>query len=155
MDDFRKSFEYEEDKKGAILYFVIMLIIVDIFMLIIFGVRICEFLKQIPPVNIGFVAICILYLLFLLFTAMTCYKLKKNFVTISKKYLAVRTIFMTSCILILGVHNINNKNIIGLGKQYSNTAQFIFWEVIVQLLFMLIFSGGWYLYFLKSKRCKE
>ncbi len=155
MEEARKPFEYDDDKRGALLFFIVMLITVDILIPAIFIVHVCNVFKQIPAINLGFKVICIPYFLFLVFTVVTCYKPRKNFITVSKNYLITRTVFMVCCIIILCFSNISDKDIIGFGKQYSSTAEYICWEVLFRLAYVFITGGGWYLYFLKSKRCKE
>lgn len=155
MEEARKPFEYDDDKKGALLFFIIMLISADILIPILFMLQVGNVLEQNAVISISFKAISILYFLFLLFTAFTCIKPRKNFVHISKIYLIIRTVFMIGCTFILCFHNISDKSLIGKGKQYSTTTEFILWEVLFRLAYVLITSGGWYLYFLKSKKCKE
>lgn len=155
MDDFRKPYEYNEEKRGLILLFIIMIITIDIYQAPLYIMPTYGELKQIPAIRIAFMVISILYILFILFTVITCYKLKKNMVTTSKAYLIVRAVIMCCCIIILFFYNVNIKNKMGYGRKYSTVSQLFIMELIAPLAFVLVFSIGWYLYFLKSKRCKE
>jgi hypothetical protein len=148
MDEFRKPYEYTEEKRGFILLFIIMLLTIDILQAPLYIVQGYGSFKHIPVLSISFAVVSILYLLFLLFTAMTCYKMKKNLVAVSKAYLIVRTIFLVSCVIILFI---NVSNI----KDYETAVEYYFRELIAPLAFELVLSIGWYLYFLKSKRCRE
>lgn len=156
MDDFRKPFEYSEEKRGFILFFIIMLISTDILVAVSYTVQVYGFLKHIPVLGIGFLVIGILFILFIPFTANTCYKLKKNMVTIAKTYLIVRAVFTTCSIIIVFLKVVNDESMIGNGaNHYATVAELTFTVLIAPLAYVLVFSVGWYLYFLKSKRCKK
>lgn len=155
MDEFRKPYEYNEEKRGLILLFIIMLILIDIFQGPLYIVPVYDILKKIPVISSVFMVLSCLYILFILYTAITCYKLKKNMVIVSKLYLIVRVVFMISCIIIFFLYNIKGKTMIGLGSQYNTVAEYSIPGLIAPIVFVLAFSTGWYTYFLKSKRCKE
>ncbi len=155
MDEFRKAYEYTEEKRGLILLFIIMIITIDTLQAPCYIVPVYGNLKHIPVLGICFMAISILYVLFILLTAMTCYKVKKNMVIISKTYLVVRTIFLVGCIIILFLYNVHGNNNTLIGKHYNSDIALLFTEIIGPIAFELVFSAGWYLYFTKSKRCRE
>lgn len=156
MNGFGKQYEYTEEKRGLILLFIIMLFSIDSFLAISYTVQVHGFLKRIPVLATGVWVIGILFGLFILYTAITCYKLKRNMVAISKAYLIVRAIFMTICIIIIYLNLVNDKSMIANGaRQYKNLAELNFMVLIMPIAYHLVFSGGWYLYFLKSQRCKE
>lgn len=153
MEDFRKQYEYTEEKRGFILLFVIMLITIDLLHTPFYIVPVNNQLKQFPVINIVFVVISITFLLFIIFTAVTCYKLKRNMVIISKVYLVVRIVFLSFCIFVLYFYELKCKTL--TGKNYSNVGELTLVWLAGPLAFELAFSIIWYLYFLKSKRCKE
>ncbi len=156
MDEFRKEYEYTEEKRGLILFFVIMLVSIDIFLSISLSVQVHNFLKHIPALGISIWVISILFVIFLLFTAITCYTLKRNLVTISKAYLIVRTIFAICCIIVIYVNIVNDDSMIANGaRQYKSLSELNLRVLVAPLLYQLVFSGAWYLYFSKSKKCKE
>lgn len=154
MDEFKKPYEYFEDKRGLILLFIFTLITIDVYQVFIYIVPTYGDLKHIPVLSICFLAISILYLLFLLFTIISCYQLKKNMPNISKIYLIVRTIFLSSCIIILFLYEVDIKNMLAFGKRYNSVIKLYITGLISPIAFVLLFSVGWYLYFLKSKRFK-
>lgn len=155
MDDFRKPYEYTEEKRGYILLFIIMLITIEILQAGILIVPVYFELKNIPPLGTIFMAMGILYLVFNLFTSMICYKLNKNFITVSKAFLIVRTIFLPSCLIIRFINNVDLENLILFDKQYYSIFELLSISLIFPLACILAFSIGWFLYFIKSKRCKE
>lgn len=155
MDDFRKPYEYTEEKRGFILLFVIMLITIEILQAAILIVPTYFELSNKPPLGTAFLALGILYLVFNLFTAIICYKLNKKLIAVSKAFLIVRTVFLSSCLLIRFFNNVDLKNLIGFDKQYYSIFELLSTTLFFPLACLLAFSIGWYLYFIKSKRCKE
>ena len=156
MDEFRKPFEYDDEKKGLILVFVILLISIDIFLALSLTVQVYNILTHIPVLATGFMILGILYILFILFTALTCYKLNKNMVIVSKIYLIVRAVFSTCCLILIFINILNDKRMIGNGaQQYKNVNELTFIVFLAPLFYTLVFSALWFLYFLKSKRFKE
>ena len=155
MDDFRKPYEYAEEKRGYLLLFIIMILTIDLLQSPFYIVQVYNILKKVPVVNVGFLFISTLYVLLLLYTALSCYKLKKHMVSLSKAYLIFRAAFKVCCILIAYIYNVDGKSMIGNGNQYSTVAEYTVMGLIMPLIFELVFSVGWYLYFIKSKRCRE
>lgn len=154
--EFRKPFEYDEEKRGLILLFVIMLIAIDSLQTLTFILRFYEYFQNIPVIGIGFMVLGILFMLFTFFTAFVCFRLKKSMVSVSKKYLVVRAIVTAGSIITLFLYAVNNDKMVGNGLvQYKSTGEMIAWELIMPFVYLLTFSVGWYLYFTKSKRCKE
>ncbi len=149
MDEFRKPYEYIEEKRGFIQLFIIMLILIDLLQAPLYIMPVYRDIKQIHALGVIFVAMGILYVLFILFTALTCYMLEKNMVTISKIYLVVRVFFTVFCIIILFYNNYNDK------EQLKTITELIVMGLLLPIGFELAFSIGWFLYFLKSKKCKE
>lgn len=157
MDEFRKPYEYEEEKIGGfLLIFVAMLVTADLFFSLALSVQGYNAIKHIPVAGIVFLVLSVLFILFILFTAVSCYKLKKNAVKISKTYLITRTIFTVIGLILIFFADYNNKNLIGVGSsQYKSQSELTLIVLILPMLYTLTFSIGWYLYFLKSKKCKE
>lgn len=155
MEEARKPFEYDEEKRGAILYFVAMVITVDVLGAIICIMQTDDIIKQTIVLNIGMKATGILFILFIPFVAVTCYKLKQNLVRISKIYLIARTIYMSVSVLIMYFHNMSDKTLIGEGKKYETFGEFTSTELLFPLGCVVLTSAAWFLYFIKSRRCKE
>lgn len=156
MDEFRKPFEYEEEKKGAILFFIILILSIDTFLTVSFTYQVYDILKHIPVLAIGYVVIGTLFGLFILITTVICFKLRKNMVAVAKRYLFIRVVFMVCSNIIIFINAVNDKSLIGNGLlHYRNVTELIFVVLIGPLAYTLIFSAGWYLYFVKSKRCRE
>jgi hypothetical protein len=153
MEDFRKQYEYTEENRGLILLFVIMLLTIDLIHTPFYIVPVNNQLRHFHTLSIIFLTISIIFLLFIIFTAVTCYQLKRYMVILSKVYLIVRVVFMSFCIIILYLYELKSKTL--KGNNYSNVGELTLMWLIGPLAFELVFSVAWYLYFLKSKRCKE
>jgi hypothetical protein len=155
MDDFKKPYEYNEDKRGPILYFVIMLVSLDILLAVMYTVQVSKAFNQNTALYYGSLAINILYFLFIIYTAVTCFRLKRNLVTISKLYLFIRAIYSTISAFIVFFHIVNKEGMVGAGMQYESFNLVILQVLIVPLTCVILISVIWYLYFTKSKRCRE
>jgi hypothetical protein len=151
-DDFKKEYEYTEEKRGAILVFVLMILSIDILMAIFYTAQVSGYFTQIPVLNISFLALGILYILFIIFTAATCYRLKKSMFSVSKIYLVIRAVYTLYSSIIIFVHSLNDPGVL---KEYDSVFIMIFSMLLLPLAYMAAFSIGWYLYFKKSKKCKE
>lgn len=155
-EDFRKPYEYSEEKRGFILLFVITLIVIDTLQTISFTTQIYEAYKGIPVIRSVNLGLCILSILFMLYTAIISFKMTANMVIIAKIYLILRVLYSVYCIIILYIYSINHRNLIGEGvEQYRTVGQMVVGEVGVPIAYVLAFSIVWYLYFLLSKRVRE
>jgi uncharacterized membrane protein len=155
MEVARKPFEYYEDKKGPILYFIILVLLFDIIGAIIGIVQTDDIIRQIAILNISFKGIGILFILSIPYVAAICYKLNKRLVKIAKIYLIIRSIYLSSIVFILFFHNMSDASLIGADKKYETFGEFMRTELLFPLGFVLLMSVVWFLYFQKSKRCKE
>ncbi len=155
-EDFRKPFEYEEEKKGLLLLFIIMIVVIDILPTLSFIARFYDTFKHIPIIGIGHMVIGILFILFTIVTAVICFTLNRHMVTLAKLYLIIQAVYMVFCNLILFLYTVDYENMTGIGTiQYQSYRELMFWEVLFPLLYISVFTVSWYLYFVKSKRCKE
>lgn len=157
MDEFRKPYEYEEERiSGFLLVFVIMLYSVDLFLALTLVVQGYDAARQIPMAGIAFLIFGILYMLFLLFTAISCYKVKKNMIAVSKVFLVIRAVFTLFSLTIIYLDSLGDKSLIGTGEmQYENVNELSLIIFVLPAAYMVVFSIGWFLYFMNSKKCAE
>jgi hypothetical protein len=142
MDGFGKPFEYEEDKVGGLLLvFFVMLISFELLYGIVISIQIFSAFKDIYIVRNILLVLCIMYMISILFTAISLYKIQRYLIKIAKIFLIVRLIFLTICHIIITINGLNNN------VKFGNS--------IFLLLYVIIFSVSWYVYFIKSKKCKE
>lgn len=156
MDEFHKPYEYEEEKtSGFLLVFVILLASVEAFLSISLIVQGYEVTARISDFGSVFLGAGILYLLYLLFTIIICYKTIYQFVFIAKIFLIVRVVFAMFCLGIIYTNASNDASLIGVGmRQYRTIAEMTLVVLILPACYFLLFSVGWFFYFMKSKKCK-
>lgn len=154
-EEFRRPYEYSEEKRGFILLFVILLLVIDTLQTFSFTTQIYVAYKEIPIIKLLIVVLCILSILYMLYTAINSYKMTTNMVSIAKTYLILRVLYSVSCIIIIYLYTIKHKNLIGEGvEQYRTYGQMVVGELVVPIAYVLSFSIGWYLYFVLSKRVR-
>lgn len=155
-DEFRKPYEYNEEKRGFILVFILTLITFDILQTLSLSAQVNEALKAIPVLRIFFMVLSFVFVIYTIYTAINCYRLKKNIVVMSKIYLIVRAIISTSYVIIIYFYRTTHEYLVGEGKnQYPTVNEMVFGELIIPLAYVIAFSAIWYIYFTLSRRCKE
>ncbi len=155
-EEFRKPYEYNEEKRGFILVFILTLITFDILQTLSLSAQVNEAFKAIPVIRIAFLLISSLFVIFTLYTAMNCYRLKKNLVKASKIYLIVRSIISSCYVIIIYVYRTSREHLVGDGQQqYQTVNEMVIGELIIPLAYVIAFSVIWYVYFTLSKRCKK
>lgn len=155
-DEFRKPYEYNEEKRGFILVFILTLITFDILQTLSLSAQVNEAYKAIPVMKIFFMVLSFVFIIYTFYTAINCYRLKKNIVIMSKIYLIVRAIIATGYVIIIFFYRTTHVHLVGEGKnQYPTVNEMFIGELIIPLAYVIAFSAIWYLYFTLSRRCKE
>lgn len=155
-EEFRKPFEYEEEKRGLLLLFIIMIVVIDILPTLSFMARFYEVFGDNRVLSTFLIAVCILFVLYTVFTAFICFTLNKKLVAMSKLYLIIQAIFSAACYVLLFFSIADYDSLIGIGTtQYETFGEMLSWELLLPLAYIAVFTVAWYLYFIKSKRCKE
>lgn len=155
-DEFRKPYEYNEEKRGFILVFILTLITFDILQTLSLSAQVNEAFKTVPVFRIFFLILSVLFILFTIYTAMNCYRLKNNLVKMSKLYLIVRAIISSCYVVIIYVYRTSREHLVGDGQQqYKTVNEMVIGELVIPLAYVMVFSVIWYVYFTLSKRCKK
>ncbi len=155
-EEFRKPYEYHEEKRGFILVFILSLITFDIIQTLSLSVQVNDALKNAAIIRSIFLVLSTMFLIFTFYVAINCYRLKKNLVKMSKLYLMIRTVISAGYVVIIYVNRSTNQYLVGDGQQqYRTVKQMIVGELIIPLAYVFAFSIIWYLYFTLSKRCKR
>lgn len=156
-DEFRKPYEYEEERIGGLLlFFVIMVVAVDLFLDVALVYQSYLAMRRLLAISIAFLATSALYTCFLFYTVFVCYKTKKNIIKVSKAFLIVRALFSTLCLVIIYLYNLADPTAIGPGNnQFSSVFELTMVVFALPLAYMLFFSGIWFLYFSKSKKIAD
>ncbi len=157
MDEFRKPYEYEEDKgiSGLLLVYFFMLLAEESLL----GVIVFFFGYSRLPENKWFnmILICmaVFYTLFSVFSAIVLKLEKKCAVKVSKIFLIYRFAFMVPYLIF-------NTNIriaeipYSVGYElYERAYHSIINSFIISVSYIVIFSVGWYIYLIRSRKVKE
>lgn len=156
MDEFRKPFEYDDEKRGLLMLFIIMITVVDGSIAIALTLQVYRILSHLPAVSIAFLVIAVSFFLFMLFTAVNCYRLKRTTAKVSKIYLIIRALFTVFSIVMVYINNVGNESLIGNGpRQFQSIEELTNVCLVYPLAYTLLFSGIWYFYFLRSKRFEK
>lgn len=154
--EFRKPYEYEEEKKGLIILFIAMILAIDILQTLSFATQEYMYFRHIPVFGIGFLVLGGLFITYIIYIAVTVFRMKENFANRAKRYIIIRTVFSLCNYIIIFLNIIKNENLIGDSiDQYPTYREMIIGELIVPLLYILSFSLIWYLYFTYSRRCRN
>jgi len=156
MDEFRRPFEYEEEKRGLLILFLIMITIVDGSVAIALTLQVYGIVKAVTAAGMGVIAAGILFLAYILYTAVYCYRLKENSARVGKAYLVIRALYIASCIMAVYLHNAGNEALIGNGPmQYSSVKEFTMIVLVYPMAYTIAFSIIWFIYFSKSRRFRK
>lgn len=157
MDEFRKPYEYEDEKgvSGLLLVFFVMLIAFETFLGIIAAFSGYDTVKSIPGLGKLYIGLGIFFVVYPLFTAFALRKMKKYAVRIAKIYLIARLVYHIPFVVVNTIIMINrisyNKDYIEYGKEYNS----LIIGLAISLFYLVAFSVLWYLYFSRSKKVRE
>ncbi len=154
--EYRKPYEYEEEKRGWIILFVVMILAIDILQTLSFASQEYKYMGNIPVIGAGFYVIAGLFILYIIYTTVIVFGMKGNFAAAAKRYIIIRTVF-TLCNFFITFFNIlSHESLIGEAEdQYMGTGSMLLWELVIPLAYIIGFSVVWYLYFTYSKRCRK
>lgn len=155
-DEYSKPYEYEEEKKGLIIMFVAMILGIDTLQTIFFAVQENKYMGHISMLRIAIPIISSIFILYIIYTAIFVFRMKNNFVTAAKRYIIIRTIFSLFSYIIIFLNRLKYENLIGESEgSYQSVAFMLYIELLMPLIFVMLFCVAWYLYFTYSKRCKK
>jgi hypothetical protein len=155
MDEFRKPYEYEEERKvsGLILLFCILLIAGELFIGISILTQGYRLLRSTPTPAALFTLFGLLYLGAILFTNYALYKLPGSAVKITKLFLIYRLIYLTLAILMIFSIRAGDPRSIGPSiYQFRTREALIQNALVIPMAYTWLFTLIWYPYFLRSKR---
>lgn len=157
MDEFKKPYEYEEERIGGfLLFFVILLLSVDSFFTLSLVVQGFSIANRIPAAGIVFLIFGIVYGLFLFYTAATCYRAKTHMIKLSKAFLCIRAFFTLFLMTMIYLNALGDKGMIGNGRsQYQSVEELTLIVFVLPAIYTILFSTGWFIYFIKSKKCAD
>lgn len=157
MDEFRKPYEYDDEKgiSGVLLVYFIMLLAEESLLGIIsisFGYNI---LPQNRVLGIIIMGISVFYVLFSVYSAVVLRLLKKYAIKVSKIFLVFRFIYMIPYLIVNTISRVKDIPYDKDFELYAVMYRSIIVSFIISILFIIAFSFGWYIYLNKSRKVKE
>ncbi len=154
--EFRKPYEYEEEKKGLIILFIVMILAIDTLQTLSFVTQESKYLGNIPILEIASLIMGAIFILYIIYTTVIVFRMKGNFALAAKRYLIISTIYSMFNLLFIFYNRYKHENLIGESQdQYQSIKAMLFWELFFPLFYILSFSVVWFLYFTYSKRCRK
>jgi hypothetical protein len=157
MNEFRKPYEYEEEKgvSGWLMVFYVMLLVFETLLgliTLIQGYLFLNFLKFSPWMSLAYLALGSVNFLLLIFTLVALQKIPKYAIQISKIFLFVRAVFLTIACLV--IYTVVSKDF-RIVQNFSSKSYFYLSYLGIPLAYILGFSICWFWYFSKSKKVKS
>ena len=158
MNEFVKPYEYEEENgvSGLIMVFYVMLNL-DVFFGISISFLIQNALASSHFLNIIFIVFSAFYLGLIIFSSIALFKIRKHVVKIINSLFVYRICYYIPSIIIIFISKLHDP------KTFDRETDQFFYSVgdlvlrllITPLLYTLLFSVLWHLYFRFSKRVKR
>lgn len=157
MDEFRKPYEYMEEKgvSGFLLLYFIMLLAQETLLGVITLFNGYDLLSGNRVLGTIIMGISVLYILFSLFSAIVLKKLKKFAVRVSKVFLVFRAVYLIPYLIFITISQIRDIPYNIDHEKYSNMLGSIIVSSVVSFLLIVAFSAGWYMYLNRSKKVRE
>ena len=154
MSDFRKPFEYEEEKgpTGFLMLYVIMVVVGEILLGATTMFQCQRALRGVPSAGASVIGAGSAYLLLIIASAAALRKSFRLGVILSKVFLILRVLLLVPAYVFLFVSPLRLP-IIALDLE-SPAALFMI-HLAVPIAYVAVFSAAWYAYFLMSKRVRK
>ncbi len=154
MSDFRKAFEYEEEKgmPGFLLVFFAMLLTFEPLLGATTMFQCHRALKDTPALGAVVLAVGSAYLLLIFATGIALRKRFRLGVTLSKVFLILRVLVMVPVYIVLFA---SLSRLLGSTVELGSPTKILFTRLIAPIGYIVAFSAGWYGYFLKSKKVRK
>jgi hypothetical protein len=157
MDEFKKPYEYQDEPviSGFLSVFTLSLLLEMCYGIIV-AVQLDKAFGSIPVLGKILLAASILFILLVLFTCFSMYKIQNHAVSTAKAYLIIRSAFLTAAAALVFIHTLNDKRAIGPGPdQFYTFGQMLTTVLINPMVYVLVYGIAWYIYFCRSKRVRR
>jgi hypothetical protein len=154
MSEYRKAFEYEEDKGvgGFLMLFFVMLLSTELLLaaaILVQGNAVLRDERYLRPV---FLALGIGYAAFVLVVCVGLRRMWPNAVLLSRIFLIARALFLTPAYLLLYR---TFSRIPGIRSGFRTETDMALVTLLVPLAYILGFSVLWYVYLSRSRRARQ
>ncbi len=157
MNEFRKPYEYMEEKgvSGFLLIYFLMLLGVETILGVITLFYGYDLIAENRILGTVIVVISAFHILFSLFSSIVLKSLKKYAVRVSKVFLVSRLFYLIPYIVFTMISQIREiPNNIDT-ETYSKMLSSIITSSVISILFVMAFSVGWYIYLNRSRKVRE
>lgn len=157
MDEFRKPYEYEDEKgkSGLLTLFLAMLLGFETLLGILAAINGYNSVKSISVLGTVYIILGVLMVVYPLFTAFALRKMRKSAIRIVKVYLIVRLVYLIPFFVSNTVIMIGQIRYLKTDIQYAQEFNSLIISLLISLIYLISFSILWYMYFCKSKKVKE
>ena len=158
-NEFLKPYEYldEEGKvSGLLLTFAIMLIFCDMFFAVSAFTQVLGILRNNSVATMIYQWSGWIFMALIVFTCAAIFMLRKYSALVAKTYLLIRLIFFFYSNLFIFNFRFHDPHSIGIHISQFLSMQDLIWKcLIIPMIYVILFSVGWYLYFNRSKRTNK
>ncbi len=155
MNEFRKAYEYNEETgaSGFLLFLFLMLISFEPILAIISASFI--YLLNAGILGAVFTGAAVVYGLFSIFAGIALKKQAAFAITAVKSFLIYRAIFLIPFTCMIISRQINEIPYLKASPEYAEAKGSLILSFVVDIAYVTIFSVGWYIYLMRSRRVKE
>ncbi len=154
MSDFRKPYEYQEEKglTGFLMLYMIMLVIGEILLGATTMFQCQRALRALPALAGAAIGIGSVYLLFILVSAAALAKSFKLGVILTKVFLIARVLLLVPAYVFLFV---SPYRLPIITLDLETPAAVMMLHLAAPIAYIAVFSAAWYAYFMKSGKVKK
>jgi len=159
MEEFRREYEYDEETgvAGFLLIFLITLLSFDFVVVIIILIQSKNVYSELADFLVTpFLGIFGVYLLFKVAFVISLFTKREAVVKLAKFFLLTRGILFSVCIISLYIFLLLNPSVDAMDmSKMETTWQLTFRMLLTPLLYTVLFSVGWTIYFKRSARVRD
>jgi len=154
MSEFRKPFEYVEEKGlgGLLLFLFVMLPSVEVPLTLAVTIQAYSLLGGVPCLGPAVLAIGIATLAFLLVAAIALRRLSRHAIGIAKSFLVVRALVLAPAFVLIFSRFSTNPRMLSWFRTRGNLVAF---GLVIPLAYAVLFSGLWFAYLARSRRVRQ
>ncbi len=157
MNEFRKPYEYEEEKGGGglLLFLFVMLIAAEPLLGIISFFLGYNSLQTNRVYSIVLMTAAAIFTAFSIFSAVILKLKKKSSVRVIKFYLIFRLIYLIPYTIVNFHNQVEEIPYYKSSEMYMVTYNSLITSLVISIVYVVVFSAGWYIYLIRSRRIKE
>jgi len=154
MSEFRKPFEYEEEHGlgGLLLFFLVMLLSVEVLLALAVLIQGYALLKGVPFLGPVVLVLGSAYFAFILVACVALKRMSRHAIGIAKSLLAVRALVLAPAFGLIFSRLSANPRMLSWFRTRGNLVTF---GLVIPLAYTVLFSGLWFVYLARSRRVRQ